>query len=62
MKRAQDQVCKHNWITPPECPQCVAEERDRYEKALQLIGYLPDGTPDTSYLGTTAREALKKAK
>ncbi len=20
--------CKHNWITPPECPQCVSDERD----------------------------------
>jgi hypothetical protein len=28
--------CDHGWITPPECPQCIAQERDqlRAENAL----------------------------
>jgi hypothetical protein len=29
--------CKHNWTSPPECPQCVAEERDIYRAALEEI-------------------------
>ncbi len=28
--------CKHNWVMPPECPQCVSDERDELKEKLKL--------------------------
>ncbi len=28
--------CKHNWVMPPECPQCVSDERDSLEEQLAV--------------------------
>lgn len=27
--------CKHNWTTPPECPQCCADERDQLKEKIE---------------------------
>ena len=29
--------CKHGWITPPECPQCVSDERDQLAEELTRL-------------------------
>ncbi len=28
--------CKHNWVTPPECPECCADERDELKDKLAV--------------------------
>lgn len=54
--------CPHNWITPPECPQCCADERDRLlERVKELESpWLPIGTdqPPLSDLGRTKNYIL----
>lgn len=30
---AVEKTCEHNWITPPECPQCCSNERDALQSA-----------------------------
>jgi len=34
--------CSHNWITPPECPQCCAEQRDKLWDALSALVHSTD--------------------
>ncbi len=31
------ETCTHGWITPPECPQCCADERDRLMESNALL-------------------------
>jgi len=28
-------TCTHGWVTPPECPQCCADERDALKALLE---------------------------
>lgn len=40
-----DSRCKHNWTTPPECPQCCAEERDRLAAKIALLRLITPQPP-----------------
>lgn len=53
--------CKHNWVTPPECPQCCSDERDQLRQQLEASNRCVDAKDAEMCDLIDQRDAAQKA-